>query len=324
MRVLVVTNMYPSEERPGVGAVVADQVEDLRSLGVSVELIVIRGALGRRRYLAGAVEVGRRVRRTRFDVVHAHYGLTGVVAATQRRVPVVTTFHGSDTGYVRWQGRVSRVVARVTTPIFVTRDGAARLGLPDADVIACGVDLELFSPVDPSDARKALGWDPDVPVALLPGARANAVKRADLFDAAVREARISCPALQARTLDHLARPEVARYLNAASVTVLTSESEGSPVTIKESLACGTPVVSVPVGDIPELITGLPGCAVADRDPKALAAGILAAIRAGHAGVLRERVEPFSRQSSARRVLEVYERVAGSSASSKTSAARSAA
>ena len=88
MRVLVVTNMYPSEQAPGVGAVVADQVEDLRALGASVELVVIRGRLGKRQYLEGAREVRRRVRRERFDVIHAHYGLTGVVASMQRRVPV--------------------------------------------------------------------------------------------------------------------------------------------------------------------------------------------------------------------------------------------
>ncbi len=308
MRVLVVTNMYPSEQAPGVGAVVADQVEDLRALGASVELVVIRGRLGKRQYLEGAREVRRRVRRERFDVIHAHYGLTGVVASMQRRVPVVTTFHGSDTGYVRWQGWVSRVVARISTPIFVTQDGATRLGLPGADVIACGVDLDLFRPIDQAEARQALGWGIDAPVALLPGARANPVKGAVLFDAAVREARAGCPALESRTLEHLPRSGVALSLNAASVTVMTSDSEGSPVTIKESLACGTPVVSVAVGDIPALIAGLPGCAVTEREPKALAVAILAALEDRQPAALRERVEPYSRRRAAEQVLAIYERV----------------
>jgi glycosyltransferase involved in cell wall biosynthesis len=308
MRVLVVTNMYPSEDAPALGAVVADQIEDLRSLGATVELIVIRGRLGKRQYLEGAREVRRRVRRGNFDVVHAHYGLTGVVASMQRRVPVVTTFHGSDTGYVRWQGWVSRLVARITTPIFVSADGAARLGLPGADVVACGVDLDLFRPLDQAEARRVLGWPADAPVALLPGARANPVKGAALFDAAVREARLGCPGLESRTLEGLPRSGVALSLNAASVTVMTSDSEGSPVTIKESLACGTPVVSVAVGDIAGLISGLAGCAVTERDPKALAAAILAALEAGRPAALRERVEPYSRRRVAEQVLAIYERV----------------
>jgi hypothetical protein len=225
----------------------------------------------------------------------------------QRRVPVVTTFHGSDTGYVRWQGWVSRVVARITTPIFVSADGAGRLGLPGADVVACGVDLDLFRPLDQAEARQVLGWA-DAPVALLPGARANPVKGAALFDAAVREARHGCPELESRTLEGLPRSGVALSLNAASVTVMTSDSEGSPVTIKESLACGTPVVSVAVGDIPALISGLPGCTVTERDPKALAAAILAALEAGRPAALRERVEPYSRRRVAEQVLAIYERV----------------
>jgi glycosyltransferase involved in cell wall biosynthesis len=308
MRALVITNMYPSEDDPGLGVVVADQVEDLRSLGVSVELVVIRGRRGKREYLKGAAKVRRLVKSEEFDVIHAHYGLTGVVALMQRRVPVVTTFHGSDTGYVRWQGWVSRVVARLTTPIFVTRGGAKRLGLPEADVIACGVDLAVFDPVDPAEARQSLGWDSGALIALLPGARANPVKRADLFDAAVRAARAVRPELESRTLEHLPREIVARYLNAASVTVMTSDSEGSPVTIKESLASRTPVVSVPVGDVAELIVGLPGCAIVGRDPHALASAILTALEAGHPAILRERVEPFSRQHAAQQVLTVYEGV----------------
>ena len=74
----------------------------------------------------------RTLRNGRFDLVHAHYGLTGMVALAQRSVPTVVTFHGSDTGNprVKWQAWVSWIVARRTTPVFVSRDGARRLGCP--------------------------------------------------------------------------------------------------------------------------------------------------------------------------------------------------
>ena len=50
-------------------------------------------------------------------------------------------------------------------------------------------------------------------------------------------------------------------MNAVDVTLLTSDWEGSPGAVRESLACQTPVVSVPVGDVPNVLSGLPGCAV---------------------------------------------------------------
>jgi hypothetical protein len=50
-------------------------------------------------------------------------------------------------------------------------------------------------------------------------------------------------------------------MNASDVLLLTSLHEGSPNVVKEALACNLPVVSVPVGDIPERIGRVPGCVV---------------------------------------------------------------
>ena len=127
-------------------------------------------------------------------------------------------------------------------------------------VIPAGVDTELFVPRERADARRALGWAPDRRYVLFPGSRRDPGKRADLFDAVLREARRTAPDLEGVSLEGFSRREVALVMNAVDVTLMTSDREGSPVTIKESLACMTPVVSVAVGDVAELIAGLPGCA----------------------------------------------------------------
>jgi glycosyltransferase involved in cell wall biosynthesis len=235
--------------------------------------------------------------------------LSGAVALAQRRLPVVTTFHGSDTGYVRWQAVVSRYVARLTTPVFVSRDGARRLGVEHPVVIPCGVDMALFRPLERNAARSKLGWPLEPPYALLPGARTNPVKGAHLFESAVREAQKQVPELRTASLEHYTRDEVSLVLNAVDVTVMTSVSEGSPVTIKESLACGTPVVSVPVGDVPGLIAGLPGCRTVDRTPESLADALLEAVSVGRTPELRRRVEPFSLERVADRLIALYGDVA---------------
>jgi glycosyltransferase involved in cell wall biosynthesis len=285
VNVVCVTNMYPTAAEPGLGLFVKRLVDGLRGLGVGV-----------------AVDA---------DLVHAHYGLTGAVALSQRHAPVVTTFHGSDAGYVRWQAPISWVVARCcTAPVFVNAGGARRLGLPGAPVICAGVDTELFAPVDRAQARHALGWDEGRPYVLFPGARDSAVKRADLFDAAVREAQRKQPGLVPVILDGFSRAEVPVVMNAVDVTLMTSDSEGAPVTIKESLACTTPVVSVAVGDVAEVIAGLPGCAIAPRDPRALAQAVLRAVGAGRDPLLRARAEAFSEPRMARRTLDLYEAVLG--------------
>ncbi|HEX5146021.1 MAG TPA: glycosyltransferase, partial [Conexibacter sp.] len=75
MRALVVTNMHPTAARPALGRFVQDQVDALRRLdGVDVELHAFSPGL--RAYPRAARELRRRFRGERFDVVHAHFGLT--------------------------------------------------------------------------------------------------------------------------------------------------------------------------------------------------------------------------------------------------------
>jgi teichuronic acid biosynthesis glycosyltransferase TuaC len=307
MNVLVLTNMYPKESAPGYGAFVQEQVESLRALGISMDVVAIDGPQGGKKYVRAVGSLRRALAGDRFDLLHAHYGLSGAIALSQRRVPVVTTFHGSDTGYVRWQRHISWVVARLTTPIFVTHDGADRLGITGAAVIPCGVDTEQFRPIDRREARRLLGWEEGGRYVLLPGSRRQLVKRPDLFDAVLERARVETTDLVGVSLEQIPRHRVALIMNAVDVTLLTSDSEGSPVAIKESLACSTPVVSVPVGDVPRLIEGLPGCAIAQRDPQVLARAVVAALSSDRSPELRERVMPYSGQLVANQIAAVYVR-----------------
>lgn len=308
MRVLCLTNMYPGVSDASFGTFVKEQVDDLRTLGVDIAVVAFDGRRDRAAYARAVGAVRQAVRDGAVDLVHAHYGLTGAVALGQRRVPVVVTFHGSDAGLVRWQAAISWCVARGATPVFVNDDAARRLGRPHAPVICAGVDMELFTPRGRRECRRELGWDEDGRYVLLPGARANAVKRADLFDASMAVARRSDRAIRAVSLEGYTRAAAAGVLNAVDVTLMTSDDEGSPVAVKESLACATPVVSVPVADVPGLVAGLPGCAVAPRDPRALAGAVLAALDAPRSSALRRRVEPFARPRIAERTLALYRSV----------------
>ena len=308
MNVLCLTNMYPSAGDASFGSFVQEQVEDLRAVGVDVTVMAFDARHDTAVYARAVRAVRDAVRRNRVDLVHAHYGLTGAVALSQRRVPVIVTFHGSDAGLVRWQAAISWFVARGATPVFVNDDAARRLGRPRAAVICAGVDMKLFRPHDRAACRRALGWDEDGRHVLLPGRRTNTIKRADLFDATVDVARRFAGDIQAVSLEGYSRAEMARVMNAVDVTLMTSDDEGSPVTIKESLACATPVVSVPVADVSRLIAGLPGCAVAPREPNALAAEVLRALDAPRRPELRERVEAFSRPRVAQRTLALYRQV----------------
>ncbi|HEU5243437.1 MAG TPA: glycosyltransferase [Gaiellaceae bacterium] len=308
MNLLVVTNMYPTEAEPWFGSFVRDQVEDLRALGLDVEVLAFDGRRHAREYGRAARRARQLAGTGRFDVVHAHYGLSGAVALAQRSVPVVTTFHGSDTGGVAWQRFVSAAVARIAVPIFVNRIGARLLWCRGGHVIPAGVDTNLFTPAARPEARRDLGWSEDRRYVLFPGSRRNRVKRPDLFAAVIEKLGPAQERVEPVYLENLSRAQAAATIAAADVTLVTSDWEGSPVTVRESLACETPVVSVPVGDVEETLEGLPGCEIAPRDPDELAAAVRRALAAGRSGELRERALATSRQRTAERVAAVYDEV----------------
>jgi glycosyltransferase involved in cell wall biosynthesis len=305
MKLLVLTNMYPSAEEPWAGSFVKEQADSLVECGLSVTIENFDGRVDWKEYLHAGTRVRRIVSSRDFDLVHAHFGLTGAVAVAQRRVPVVTTFHGSDT-MVPWQRGVSFIVARMTTPIFVSKAGRHCLRSRQSAVIACGVDLKRFRPRPSEEARCQLGWDLDAKYVLFPSRPATSVKRVDVFNAVVKEARATVPGLRAVTLEGFDREHAALAFSAADVTLMTSDREGAPVTVKESIACNTPVVSVPVGDVPCVIDGLPGCSIHQRDERDLAAGVVRAIRAGRSDELRHRAEEFSLERVAKRLCDIYE------------------
>lgn len=304
--------MYPTPAEPWFGSFVRDQVEDLRRLGLDVEVFAFDGRQHAREYARAARRVRQLVRTGSFELLHAHYGLTGAVALSQRSVPVVTTFHGSDTGHIRWQRIVSALVARHSVPIFVHRAGAQLLWCRGGYVIPAGVDTDTFVPGDRSAIRDRLGWSEESRYILFPGSRHNQVKRPDLFAETVEILRGTGQRVEPVYLQNLSRAQAAEVIAAVDLTLVTSDWEGSPVTVRESLACETPVVSVPVGDVVETLAGLPGCEIAPREPASLAAAVTRALASPRSHALRERALATSRTRTAARVAAVYREVLGAS------------
>lgn len=269
MRALVVTNMYPTPERPDLGVFVRDQVEALRSLGAEVE--VFSFAPGGLAYLQAAREARRRYRRHTFDIVHAHFGLSALPALMVRGAPRVVTLHGTDLRHPR-SGPVSRLLLRaVDLPAAVSASLAREI--PGAGrsrrvaVLPCGVDLGRFRPEPRAEARRALGLPPDEPFILLAADPARPGKRADRARALAATAGVPL-----RTLGGIDPAEVPHWVNAAAAVVVPSEAEGFGLALLEALACNVAVLATPVGVAPLALADLPGTLCAPWDePRWLAA-----------------------------------------------------
>src|SRR5271157_3836191 len=113
--VLVVTNLWPTEADPSYGSFVKAQMESLGPLGVEFDVLFINGRESRWNYLRGIRQVRRQLRINSYDLIHAHFGLSGWVARAQFRVPVVVSFMGDDvlgrptrSGRITFAGQILR------------------------------------------------------------------------------------------------------------------------------------------------------------------------------------------------------------------------
>src|ERR687894_2403700 len=182
LRVLVVTNMYPSPERPALGSFVRDQVEALRRRD-DLEVELFPFPPGGTAYARAAAELRGKFRGTRFDIVHAHFGLTAWPAVAARLGPVVVTLHGNDLFHPR-SNRLTRAILPLTAlPAAVSREFSENI--PGAGVtrrvavLPVGIDLGRFRPIPRREARERLGLDPDGPYLLFPHDPSRRLKRFD-------------------------------------------------------------------------------------------------------------------------------------------------
>jgi glycosyltransferase involved in cell wall biosynthesis len=317
IRVLMVTSDWLWNSWGGPAVFIARQAEFLRREGVHVDLFPFRGARQPGNYFAAWREVGRRVNRGGYDLVHAQFGQSGLTALP-KSVPLVVTFRGDDLeGIIGENGRyipagwllrfISRTVACRADAVIVVSEHMKQY-LPRsvaAHVMPSGVDLALFRPEPRDLVRRRLGLPLDQHLVLFVGDPELARKRHGLAQRAVDIVNLSMPArlVVGWGLPH---EQIAALMNACDALVCTSMQEGSPNSIKEALACNLPVVSVRVGDVPLRLRGISGCELCPDDrAETLASALERVLRRGGRIDGRSAVTSLDEQLLTRRLIDIY-------------------
>lgn len=302
MRVLVVARY---KER-GFAPFVTQQVTALEKQGVECQFFPVKskGVAG---YLKHLKALNRAMRDFHPDVVHAHYGLCGLLANLQRRVPVVTTFHGSDINDKKVLP-LSKMAMRLSAwNIFVSQK-SIDIAKPNNKytLLPCGIDIYDLQLTDKQEARNKMRLQESKKYVLFAGAFDNTVKNAPLAKEAV--ALLNDDNVELFELKGYSHDEVTLLMCAADAFIMTSISEGSPQVIKEALACGCPIVSVDVGDVKERIGKIDGCFVAEtRNPEELAELLNKVLLSGHRVSGREIIikDGLDNTQVAQRLIDIY-------------------
>ena len=189
IRVLMITTGWPTPGKAQTTHFIARQVEYLRAAGVDVDVFRFIGQKSLWNYAKAWVRVRRKLATGRYDVVHAQWGQSGLLALP-KRLPLVVTFRGCDLhGIVdgacrptlvgRFLSVLSRMVARRADEAIVVSEHMK--GLMDragpTHVIPSGLDLALFRPLPRDEARRHLGLSPSKRLVLFAGNPAESRKR---------------------------------------------------------------------------------------------------------------------------------------------------
>jgi len=307
MRILVLTNMYPHRADASFGTFVYEQVRALRSLGVDMDVLFVNGRASRWNYLWAIERLWHQIHVVHYDLIHAHYVFCGLIALMQRRLPIVQSFHGAGE-MVGYQGRLCKWLAPRVDQVIVTSPGhKSQLGFAGAEIIPCGVDMQLFAPQPRDEARAALGWPLQAQIVLWLG-DPRPEKRLDLVHAAYDHLRLRRPDTLLKVVSKVPHGTVPLYLNAADALILCSDTEGSPVVIKEAMACNLPIVSTAVGDVPAVIQGVEGCYLAEQTATDLAGKLELALAFPGRTTGRQAIQHLQTHGEARAILALYEQI----------------
>ena len=285
-------------------AYIYEQIESIKKkYNISYDTFIIKEP-GIRGYLKSYFKFIKKIKHERFDIVHAHYGISGLLATLQRKVPTIVTFHGSDINLLKV--RVISYIAHklANKSIFVSERLALKLGVKSPTTIPCGVDLEIFKPFNKQYARTVMNLDSNTKYILFSSSFNRKVKNYALANSAVKlvAGKYETKLLE---LKGYSREEVALLLNAVDLAFMTSLSEGSPQFIKEAMACNCPIVSTDVDDLLRRNSGTRGCFITTYSPEDVANNIKNALDFGQKTKCREKVLEYDNNLIAKKMIGVY-------------------
>jgi teichuronic acid biosynthesis glycosyltransferase TuaC len=319
MRVLMVTGIYPTEERPHSGTFIKSQIDSLITAGIEIEIIHPKPGPVLLRYVTAIRQVFLKTLKGRFDIVHGHYGLWCLVARLQWTTPVVASFLGSDLlgdvttdGYSKFGESVIAIgrwlCRRVDAVIVKSEEMKKRVQEGNIFVVPNGVDFELFRPIPRAEVRAALGWEQDQYYVLFAANPRDPRKNFPLAQAIIECLNNRGTSVQLVVANGLPQTQVVQYINASNALILPSIHEGSPNIVKETMACNVPVVSVDVGDVTEVIGHTKGCKVCQRDVEELASALQEALQDEGPTTGRYDIAHLECSVVANRLIAVYEQV----------------
>lgn len=288
MRVLFVSSGNIKE---GISPIIYNQGNTLIRKGIEIIYFTINGK-GLLSYLKHISILNEYLKENRFDLIHAHYGLCGLVAihGKGKSEKLVISFMGTDLLRTSSSNRksspllylvfkvIQKSIKQADHIIVKSNLMAGKIKHNNISIIPNGVDLNQFPLLDRFIVIKELGWDQRLIHILFMSDPNRVEKNFTLAENSLN--LINNSKIQLHFLKNIPFKDVVNYYIASDVCILSSFHEGSPNVIKEAMICNRPIVSTDVGDVRHLFGDIGGCYIASFEPSDFAEKIQTAIEFG--------------------------------------------
>ena len=321
MKVLVVTNMYPTDDQIHAGAFVKSQMDSIRKLGIDMEIININEKRGIKKYPWAWWQVFRKSFDKSFDLIHAHYSYSGIISFLQWNLPVLVSFCGGDVlgnpnkkGKVNFTSKLFLPAGRILSlivPAVIVKSKEMKKKLPrkhNVFVIPNGVNFEKFRPILRKQAREKCGLDFQKKYVLFPSNPSWVRKGYPVAEKAIEILQKKGIDVELVILYGKPHEVVPLYMNACDAMVLTSLWEGSPNVVKEAMACNLPVVTVPAGDAAEIVHGCKGCFTVKRDAVDISRKLEIILRDSKRTNGRQHISHLEESEIAKKIINIYKKI----------------
>lgn len=315
MRVLFVSS---GNSKHGIIPFIKSQGESLIKEGVELEYYTIKGK-GLKGYLKNVFELKDFLKKRNFDIVHAHYGLSALVAFfSKKKEKIVVSFMGSDifggrdlTNSPSIMSKISLKVNKLFAKRFYnynivkSKEMFNVLNVKNCEVVPNGVDFEKFYEIDRTLAKQKIGKDISKKLILFcsnPERKEKNFKLAkDAFDKlAFNNKELIC-------LHGIAPNELKYYFNMSDCLLLTSFYEGSPNVVKEAMACNVPIVATNVGDVKDVMGNTKGCYVSSFKLEDVVSSLEKALAYEGRTTGRNDIEYLEMSKVAKKIIELYKK-----------------
>ena len=317
MKILFVSSGHKGS---GVPPIIKSQGDSLFALGVDLEYFTIDGK-GISGYLKGFFDLRKKLKEKKFELIHVHYGISGLVVVLCRpKVPKILSLMGDDilgvkkpNGSISLKGKLLTLIIKSSLRYFEniivkSKEMTGKIKNYNPYVLPNGVSFKNFQPLDMIESRNELKLDLNKTILLFPSNKNRIEKNYLLFKNAVE--KIKDFDIEVISFNNTPHERTKYYFNSSNVVVLTSLHEGSPNVIKEAMACNIPIVSTNVGDVKDVIGQTEGCYIATFEPEDVSQKIKMAIDFGKRTNGREHIKHLEEKVIANSIVKLYNKTIG--------------